>query len=186
MSRISTNTSRNKNQVGFTAHGSVPGNDDRLAGHFCDVRFCRAYLAVDAASRPVVDKGVIAVPKSVSGVKNVGLRKIHGDIGVRVSRRVVLKHQSRVVGMQSVFVFEDGGRNRTRRRGWESVLPVAFDARGLGKMFARVLMRQDTGSSLMDPLVTAGVVEMPVSVDQLFDGIRVDAREGFQRRSDVR
>jgi hypothetical protein len=104
-------------------------------------------MAVDAASCPIVDKGVIAVPKSVAGVKNVGLRKIHGDIGVRVSRRVVLKHQSGVVDMQSVFVFEDGGGNRTRRRGWESVLPVAFDARGLGKMFARVLMRQDTGSA---------------------------------------
>src|ERR1019366_6106191 len=62
----------------ISAHGSVPGNDDRLAGHFCDVRLRRAYMAVDAASCPVVDKGVIAVPKSVSGVQNVGLRKIHG------------------------------------------------------------------------------------------------------------
>ena len=75
---------------------------------------------------------------------------------------------------------EDGGGNRTRRRDREGVLPVAFDARRLGKMFARVLMRQDAGSGFMDPLVAAGVVEVPVRVDQLFDGIRVDAREGLR------
>jgi hypothetical protein len=47
-------------------------------------------------------------------------------------------------------------------------------------MFARVLVRQDTGSRFMDPLVTTGMVEMPVGVYQLLDGIPVDAREGFR------
>src|ERR1700676_2115784 len=75
---------------------------------------------------------------------------------------------------------EDNGRNRTRRRGWESVLKVSSDERGLGKMFARVFVRQDTGSGFMDPLVSAGMVEMPVGVDQLFDRICVDACEGFR------
>jgi len=89
----------------------------------------------------------------------------------------VLQHESAVVNVQSVFVFEDSGRYRGRRRGWESVLKVSSDERGLGKMFARVLVRQNTGSGFMDPLVAAGVVEMPVRVDQLFDRIRVDARE---------
>ena len=79
-----------------------------------------------------------------------------------------------------MFVFKDGGGNRTRRCGWESVPEVAFDARGLGKMFTRVLVRQYTGSGLMDPLVAAGMVEVPVGVDQLLDGIRVDARESFR------
>ena len=47
-------------------------------------------------------------------------------------------------------------------------------------MFTRVLVRQDTGSGFMDPLVAAGMVEVSVGVDQLFDGICVDAREGFR------
>ena len=67
-------------RVGFAAHGSMSGNNDRLAGHLSDVPFCRAYVAVNASSRPVVDKGVIAVPEGVSGVENVGLRKMYGDI----------------------------------------------------------------------------------------------------------
>ena len=78
-----------------------------------------------------------------------------------------------------MFVFEDGGGDRTRRRGWERVAKVAFDARGLGKMFARVLVGKDAGSGLMDPLVAAGVVEVPVGVDQLLDGIGVDACDGL-------
>ena len=97
-----------------------------------------------------------------------------------MSGRVILQHQSRVVEVQSVFVFEYGGGNGACRRGWESVLPVSFDARGLGKMFARVLVRQNTGSGFMDPLVAAGVVEMLVGIYQLFDGIPIDAREGFR------
>ena len=79
-----------------------------------------------------------------------------------------------------MFVFKDRGGNRTRRCRWESVPKVAFDARGLGKIFTRVLVRHDTGSGFMDPLVAAGMVEMPVGVDQLFDGICVDSREGFR------
>src|SRR5271154_5631679 len=47
-------------------------------------------------------------------------------------------------------------------------------------MFARVLVRQDAGSGLVKPLVTTGVVEMPVSVYQMFDGICIDAREGIR------
>src|SRR3984885_7561256 len=97
-----------------------------------------------------------------------------------MGRQVVFQHESGFVDVQSVFVFEDGGRNRTRRRGWESELKVSSDERGLGKMFARVFVRQDTGSGFMDPLVATGMVEMPVGVDQLFDRIRVDARESFR------
>ena len=46
-------------------------------------------------------------------------------------------------------------------------------------MLARVLVGEDAGSGLMDPLVAAGVVEVPVGVDELFDGISVDACEGL-------
>ena len=93
-----------------------------------------------------------------------------------MSRRVVLKSKSGAIGVQSVVIFEDGGGDRARRRGWESVLP-AFDARDLRKMFARVLLRQDAGSGFVQPLVAAGMIEVPVSVDQLLDGVRIDARQ---------
>jgi hypothetical protein len=157
----------------------VPGNDDGLIAHCCDICFCGSDLAVDAASGPVVDEGVVAVPESVSGVENVGLKEVHGDIRVGVGRLIVFEHESGVVGVESVFVLEDGGRNCSRRCGWEGVLPVAFDARGFGEMDAGVLVGEDAGSGLMEPLVAAGVVEVPVSVDELFDGIGVDAGEGF-------
>src|ERR1700739_2916130 len=37
-----------EDEVGFAAHSTVAGNDDRLVSRFCDVRFGRAYLPVDA------------------------------------------------------------------------------------------------------------------------------------------
>src|SRR5450432_1946930 len=123
LSRISTKTSRKRTQVGLAAHSPVPWDDNRLLGDLCDVLFRRSYLAVDAASGRVVDEGVIAVPESVADMNDVGLRKVHVDVRVRVSGQVLLKHQSGAVGVQSVVLFEDGRRNRTRRRGWESVMP---------------------------------------------------------------
>src|SRR5258705_5088595 len=46
-------------------------------------------------------------------------------------------------------------------------------------MFARVLVGKDAGSGLMEPLVAASVVEVPVGVNQLPDGIGVDACDGL-------
>lgn len=51
----------------------------------------------------------------------------------------------------------------------------AFDACVFGKMLARVPMRQDAGAGLVQPLVATGVIEVPVRVDQLLDGIGIDA-----------
>ncbi len=157
----------------------MAGNDDRVVGYCRDVGFRGSYLAVDAASGAVVDEGVVAVPEGVCGVENVGLGKIDGDVGVGVGGLVVLQLECGVVGVESVFVFEDGGGERSGGCGWEGVLPVAFDAGGFGEMYAGVLVGEDAGSGLMDPLVAAGVVEVPVGVDELFDGIGVDAGEGF-------
>ena len=55
----------------------MPGNDDRLIRDSCDVRFGCLYLPGEAASSPVIDEGVIAVPKRVAGKKDLLLRKIH-------------------------------------------------------------------------------------------------------------
>src|SRR6266852_4871795 len=109
-------------------------------------------------------------------MKNVGLCKMDGDVRVRVSRHIVLEDESGGVGLQGVVVLEDGGRNCTRRRGRESMLP-AFDARVFQKMFARVLLRQDAGSGLVKPFVPAGVIEVPVRIYQLLDGVRINARQ---------
>jgi hypothetical protein len=44
-------------------------------------------------------------------------------------------------------------------------------------MLARVLLRHDAGSGFVQPLVAAGVIEVPVSVDQLLDRVHIDARQ---------
>ena len=59
-------------------------------------------------------------------------------------------------------------------------MPVAGDEGVFGEMLSGVLVREDAGSGLVQPFVAAGVVKMPVSVDELFDGVRVDAREGLR------
>ena len=98
----------------------------------------------------------------------------------------MLKKKVAAVGVQSVILFEDGRRNCARWRGRECMLP-AFYARDLGKMLARVLLRQDASSGFVQPFVTSGMIEVPVSIYQLFDGVRINARQrcgNMRTRSD--
>jgi hypothetical protein len=55
----------------------------------------------------------------------------------------------------------------------------AIDTGGLQKVLFGVLLRQDAGSGVVNPIVTASVIEVPVGVDQLFYGSCVDGRQGL-------
>ena len=150
--------------------------------HFRQVRFRCANLAIDAASGRVVDKRIVAIPEGVSGVQNISLGKVYGDVRIGMSGAVVLEGESGAVGVNRVLVLENSCRDRSSGRGRKSVNP-AFNARVHGKTLARILVRQNACSRLVQPLVAAGVIEVPVRVDELFDGIRIDAGES---RRDVR
>ena len=45
-------------------------------------------------------------------------------------------------------------------------------------MLSGVLVRQDRGPELVQPFVAVGVVEMPVRVDQVGDGLGAEGRQG--------
>ena len=56
----------------------------------------------------------------------------------------------------------------------------AFDARVFQKMHARILLRQDAGPRLVNPVVSTGVIEVPVGIYQLLYGVCIDGRQGFR------
>jgi len=85
-----------------------------------------------------------------------------------MGRQIVFQDQRGVIGVQGVVFGEDGGRNRSRRRGRKGVLPT-FHARIDQEMLARIFLRQDAGTGLMNPFVSASVIEVPVRVDGLLD-----------------
>jgi hypothetical protein len=47
-------------------------------------------------------------------------------------------------------------------------------------MLARVFLCQDAGTGFMNPFVSTSVIEVPVRVNELLDGIRIDARDRFR------
>src|SRR5580692_12080171 len=94
-----------------------------------------------------------------------------------MSGGVVLEGEGRPVGVNRVLVLKSSCGDRSGGRGRKSVNP-AFDARVHGKALARILVRQNACAGLVHPLVAAGVIEVPVRVDELLDGIRVNAGEG--------
>ena len=80
--------------------------------------------------------------------------------------------------MHGVIFAKDGRRNGTRGRRQEIVMPTLHPGI-FQKMFAGVLLRQDGGPGLVNPIISASVIEVPVTVDQLLDGVRIDARQRF-------
>src|ERR1700720_3926612 len=99
-----------------------------------------------------------------------------------MSGAVVLEGKSGAVGVNRVLILKNSCRNRSGGRRRKSVDP-AFHARVRGKMLARILVSQNACARLVYPLVAARVIEVPVRVDQLFNGICVDLGES---RRDVR
>src|SRR5271154_5452686 len=96
----------------------MAGNHNRRCANLRKVRFRCANLAIDAASGRVVDKGILAIPERVPGVKNISLSKVYGDVRIGMSRAVVLEGEGGTVGVNRVLVLKNscgdssGGRGR--------------------------------------------------------------------------
>src|SRR5580704_6161385 len=93
-----------------------------------------------------------------------------------MSGGVVLEGEGRPVGVNRVLVLKNSCGDRSGGRGRKSVHP-AFHARVRGKTLARILVSQNACARLVQPLVAARVIEVPVCIDELLDRIRVDAGE---------
>src|SRR5580692_2542267 len=89
---------------------------------------------------------------------------------------VMLEGEGRTVEVNRVLVLKDSCGDRSGGRGRKCVNP-AFHSRTRRKTFAGILVSQNTCARLVHPFVAAGVIEVPVRVDELFDGIRIDAGE---------
>src|ERR1700730_14115089 len=68
-----------------------------------------------------------------------------------------------------------------RRQRKEIIVPF-LDTLYLGQMFPRVLLSDDLCADRMQPFVAVGMVEMPVSVDQMCDRIGAKIGESLGNR----
>src|SRR5579864_1181255 len=93
---------------------------------------------------------------------------------------VVLEGEGRTVEANSVLVLKNSCGDGSGGRGRKRVNP-AFHARVHRKTFAGILVSQNACARLVQPIVAAGVIEVPVRVDELLDGVRIDA--GKSRRN---
>src|SRR5258708_10496068 len=161
---------------GLISHWSVPWNDDRLIRDDGQIPLGCADHSVDTASGRVVDERIKAVPPCVSEVNNVSLFKQYGDIASCVGRSVILQSYPGVVVMQMVFVIKHGCRKGAGWRRRKGIAP-AFNTRGGRKTFSRILVRCNRCSCRMHPGISICVIDMPMSIYQLCEGVRAQAVE---------
>src|ERR1700732_3696741 len=93
-----------------------------------------------------------------------------------MSWEVVLEGEGRTVELNRVLVLKNSCGDGSGGRGWKCVAP-ALHARVHRKTFAGILVSQNACACPVHPVVAAGVIEVPVRVDELLDGIRIDAGE---------
>src|SRR6266496_6168364 len=114
----------------------------------------------------------MTVPPGVAGVKDLSLSEIGRYVAVSVAGPVVGERDSGAIKVQVFFLIEDVGGNRARGRRRKGKVPT-LHARGRGKVFSSVLMREDGRAVGMHPLIAVGVIEMPVRVDEMVDRPRI-------------
>src|SRR5437773_2928484 len=114
----------------------------------------------------------MTVPPGVAGVKDLSLNKIGRYVTVSVAGPVVGERDSGTIKVQRFFLVEDFGGNCACGRWREGKVPT-FHTRSRGKVFPRLLMREDCRALRMHPLIAVGVIEMPVRIDEMFDRARV-------------
>src|SRR5690348_15600775 len=87
-------------QASPVADGTVTRNHDGLGGGFRKVCFCGANHGVDAAAGIVVNEREIAVPPGIPNMQNIGSGEVNRNIGVRMSRAVVIKSDVCAIELQ--------------------------------------------------------------------------------------
>src|SRR5260370_42124177 len=95
---------------------------------------------------------------------------MNGDVAVSVGGRVVFEGNSRPIELHNPLIFKDFRRNCSGGRGRKGEVP-ALDSRRGGKMLSCVLVSKNGCTSGVQPFVAVGMVEVPVSVDEVLDRI---------------
>jgi hypothetical protein len=103
-------------------------------------------------------------------VKYVCIGESHGNVAVGVCRPVILQRERRPVDFDGPVGREDVGRNGACRRCRKIEVPVFHPLRPR-QMIAGIFVRKDRGAFTMQPLITVGVVKVPMRVDQKLDRI---------------
>lgn len=165
-----------KLEIRFAADFAVAGNDDGGVCDFGEVGFGGADLAVNAATGGVVDEGIVAVPEGVAGMEDVGFDKMDVNVGIGVGGRVMVHDEGGIIDVEGVGIVKDDRGQRSSGHGGKGVMP-AFDASVLREMFLGVGLGENRGAGFMNPEVSAGMVEVPVGIDELLDGIGIDFRQ---------
>src|SRR5215468_2806758 len=130
--------------------------------------------SVNAAAGRVVDERVVTVPERISDVDDVGVGEVHIDVAVGVSGRVVFERDLLAVEIEGALGGENIAWNRTRGRSQKGKIP-ALNARVYRKMLPSVLMGKNCRTYGMQPFIPVRVVEVPVRVVEVSDGIGANA-----------
>src|ERR1700751_5489098 len=111
-------------------------------------------------------------------MENIGVCKVHGDVSIGMSGPVILQGDTRSIELQSPLLIEDVCGNCFSRRGRKGEVPV-FHSRRWGKALFRISVSEARCNGRVQPLVTISVLEVPVSIDELLNGIGADRGESL-------
>ncbi|MGY4450944.1 hypothetical protein ACVWZR_005604 [Bradyrhizobium sp. i1.3.1] len=137
-----------------------------------------AIIPVDAAAGRVVDERIDAVPEGIADMNDVGFCKSDGDVAIGMRGPVIFQVDRASIEPELVVAGKDFTGDSARAERKEIVVPVLY-ALNFEEVLSRVLLRDDPGASGMEPFVAIGVIEMPVGVDEMGDGIGAEIGHRF-------
>src|SRR5207244_7218803 len=92
------------------------------------------------------------------------------DIAICVAGAVVFEGDRGTIDVQRLFVGKDFTWNRAGRGRRKSEVPPFHSRRGR-EMLAGIFVSEHMGAILVHPFVAVAMVEMPVRINEMFDGV---------------
>ena len=114
----------------------------------------------------MINKGIVRIPPCIGNMENIGMRKVDGDIGIRMGRWVILQVDLYAIEFQDVLVFENNSRKRSPWHRGKGIVPI-HDTNGLHQVRSCFLMTNDRYAFIMYPLIPIGMIEVPMRIDEV-------------------
>src|SRR5262249_29373008 len=121
------------------------------------------------------DEWVVTVPERVSDMNNIPASEVDVDVAVGMSGCIVFERDLLSVEFEGALAGKGITGNCAGGRRRKCEVPALY-TRVLRKVLAGVLMGKDRCAGRVQPFIPVRVVEVPVRVDEVFDGVGANAR----------
>src|ERR1700761_5783373 len=148
--------------------GAMAGYENSLVRGAIDGLVCPCDGVVDIAAVLVVDEWVASRPEGIAKRQYICLDEVDPEVAVGMAGPKMLYLDFCPIKVEGFLCIDQKRRASADRDGAECPVPIV-DMGSRGQMFQRIGVRDDGRARCVQPLISVGVIPMPVGIDHVLD-----------------